>query len=179
MSENQDLRPSWMKLNPQIDHFDLFEGIGELQEDEVRHLRYGIKICDQNLLFDKTILCEASINTNVYPIPNVPSWINGMISLRGNLIPVFKIDKFLTDGKTTGNENKVVFIIGQGPNAVGLSISELPVSVEINEEEIDAISPPADTPEIFSDCVNTAYDIENKIWLEIDIDAVINNIQSL
>ena len=102
-----------------------------------------------------------------------------MISLRGNLIPVFKIDKFLTDGKTTGNENKVVFIIGQGPNAVGLSIGELPVSVEINEEEIDAISPPADTPEIFSDCVNTAYDIDNKIWLEIDIDAVINNIQSL
>jgi twitching motility protein PilI len=179
MSENQDLRPNWMKLNPQIDHFDPFEGIGELQEDEVRHLRYGINICDQNLLFDKTILCEASINTTVYPIPNVPSWINGMISLRGNLIPVFKIDKFLTDGRETGNENKVVFVIGQGPNAVGLSISALPVTVEINEEEVDAIPPPVDTPEIFSDCVNTAYDVNNKIWLEIDIDAVINNIQSL
>ena len=179
MSENQDLRPNWMKLNPQIDHFDPFEGIGELQEDEVKHLRYGINICDQNLLFDKTILCEASINTNVYPIPNVPSWINGMISLRGNLIPVFKIDKFLTDGKETGNQNKVVFVIGQGANAVGLSISALPVSVEINEEEVDAIPAPVDTPEIFSDCVNTAYDIDNKIWLEIDIDAVINNIQSL
>lgn len=179
MSENQDLRPNWMKLNPEIDHFDPFEGIGELQEDEVRHLRYGINICDQNLLFDKTILCEASISTNVYPIPNVPSWINGMISLRGNLIPVFKIDKFLTDEKKIEDGNKVVFVVGQGPNAVGLSISELPVTVEINEEEVDAIPPPLDTPKIFSDCVNKAYDVDNKIWLEIDIDAVINNIQSL
>ena len=65
MSENQDNRPSWMKLNPQIDHFDPFEDIGILQDDEISHARYGVKICQQNLLFDKTILCEAAIKSDI------------------------------------------------------------------------------------------------------------------
>ena len=178
MTENQDIRPSWMRLNPQVDHFDPFEDIGILQDDEIVHTRYGINICNQNLLFDKTLLCEAAIKSNIYPIPNVPSWIYGMINLRGNIIPVFSIDEFLTDRKTTGEENSVVLVIGEGNNAVGLSIHELPVAVEVDEENINTIEPPDDTPEIFSDCINAAYDIDDKIWLEIDINTVLHNINS-
>lgn len=177
MSEPQNIRTNWMKLNPGIDHFDPFEGLGKL-EDEVRHLRYGINIGKQNLLFDKSILCEVTINTSVYPIPNVPLWLNGMINLRGNLIPVFKIDKFLAGDKETGKDNKIVFVIGQGSDAVGLLINELPVAVEINEENTESISPPDNTPEIFSDAINNAYEIDNIIWLEIDIDTVIKNLKS-
>lgn len=178
MSEPQDIQPNWMKLNPEIDHFDPFVGIGKLEEDEVRHLRYGINISNQNLLFDKSILCEATINTNVYPIPNVPSWLNGMINLRGNLIPVFKIDKFLAVDKTEDKKNKVVFVIGEGASAVGLLINELPVAVEIDEENIESISPPDNTPEIFSDAINNTYEVDEKIWLEINIESVIKNIKS-
>jgi len=178
VSESLDIRPDWMKLNTDVDHFDPFEGLDKLEE-EIRHIRYGINICNQNLLFDKTILCEATINANVHPIPNVPTWISGMINLRGNLIPVFRIDKFLTDSKEKVKNNKIVFVIGQGTDAVGLLISELPVAVEIDEENVDTITPPADTPEIFSESINAAYEIDEKIWLEIDIDTVINNLESL
>lgn len=178
VSESQDIRPDWMKLNTDVDHFDPFEGLGKLEED-IKHLRYGIDICNQNLLFDKTILCEATINSGVHPVPNVPKWISGMINLRGNLIPVFQIDKFLTDSKEQLKNNKIVFVIGQGADAVGLLISELPVAVEIDEENIDTITPPADTPEIFTDSVNAAYEVDEKVWLEIDIDTVINNLNSL
>ncbi|MCK5367891.1 MAG: chemotaxis protein CheW [Cyclobacteriaceae bacterium] len=178
MSENQDNRPNWMKLNPQIDHFDPFEDIGILQDDEISHARYGVKICQQNLLFDKTILCEAAIKSDIYPIPNVPSWIYGMINLRGNIIPVFGIDEFLTDSGATEEKNNVVLVIGEGNDAVGLSIHALPVAIEIDEEKVNTISPPADTPEIFSDCINKAYEIDDKIWLEIDIHTVLDNINS-
>ena len=178
MSESHDVRPNWMKLNPEIDHFDPFEGIGNLEEDEIRHLRYGINIGNQSLLFDKSILCEATINTNVYPIPNIPPWLNGMINLRGNLIPVFIIDKFITDDKKEDKKNHVVFVIGEGANAVGLLIDELPVAVEIDEVNIESISPPDNTPEIFSDAVTNAYEVDETVWLEIDIDAVIRNLKS-
>lgn len=178
MSESQDIRPNWMKLNSEVDHFDPFEGIGKLEEDEVRHLRYGINISNQSLLFDKSILCEATINTNVYPIPNIPPWLNGMINLRGNLIPVFMIDNFLTDDKRENKGNKVVFVIGEGANAVGLLIDELPVAVEIDEENIESISPPDNTPEIFSDAVTNAYEVDETVWLEVDIGTVIKNLKS-
>lgn len=177
MSELHDIRPNWMKLNPEIDHFDPFEGIGKLQENEVRHLRYGINVCEQNLLFDKAILCEATINKNVYPIPNVPSWLNGMINLRGNIIPVFTLDGFLAKDRETNINHKVVFVIGEGSSAVGVLINKLPTAVEIDEEKINAVPAPADTPEIFSDCVNVAYEVDGKFWLEIDINAVIENIK--
>jgi len=178
MSENQDIRPSWMKLNPQIDHFDPFEDIGILQDDEISHTRYGVNICNQNLLFNEAIRCEAAIKSTIYPVPNVPSWIYGMINLRGNIIPVFRIDEFLTDKKTTRDKNNIVLVIGEGNNAVGLSIHKLPVSVEIDEEIIKKIPPPDDTPDIFSNCINAAYDVDDKIWLEIDINTVLNNINS-
>lgn len=178
MSENNDRRPNWMKLNPQIDHFDPFEDIGILQDDEIRHTRYGVNICQQYLLFNKEILCEAVIKPDIYPIPNVPSWIYGMINLRGNIIPVFRIDNFLTDSETIEQKNKIVIVIGEGKNAVGLSIHALPVAMEIDEEKIDTISPPADTPGIFKNCINAAYEIDDKIWLEIDIHTVLSNINS-
>jgi twitching motility protein PilI len=180
MNESQDIRPYWMKLTPQIDHFDPFEGISGLEEDKVRHLnlRYGINIGSQNLLFDKSILCEATINTNVYPIPNIPPWLNGMINLRGNLIPVFIIDNFITDDKKEEKKNKVVFVIGEGTNAVGLLIDELPVAVEIDEKNIESISPPDNTPEIFSDAITNTYEVDETVWLEIDIDTVIKNLKS-
>ncbi|MFT5426270.1 MAG: twitching motility protein PilI [Gammaproteobacteria bacterium] len=178
MSENQDIRPSWMKLNPQIDHFDPFENIGILQDDEIRHTRYGVNICQQNLLFDKTILCEVAIKSNIYPIPNVPSWIYGMINLRGNIIPVFRIDEFLSDSETTEAKNNVILVIGEGKNTVGLLINALPIAIEIDEVKVDTIPLPTDTPEIFSECINAAYDIDDKIWLEIDIHTVLGNINS-
>ena len=178
MSEIRDIRPSWMKLNPQVDHFDPFEDIGILQDEEISHARYGINICQQNLLFDKTILCEAVIKSDIYPIPNVPPWIYGMINLRGNIIPVFGIDKFLTESETTEQKNNVVLVLGEGKNAVGLSIHALPIAIEIDEEKVDTIPLPTDTPEIFSECINAAYDIDDKIWLEIDIHTVLNNINS-
>jgi chemotaxis signal transduction protein len=178
MNESSDIRPSWMKLNPEIDHFDPFEGIGKLEEDEVRHLRYGINIGNQNLLFDKSILCEATINTNVYPIPNIPPWLNGMINLRGNPIPIFNIDNFVTDDKKEDRKNKIVFVIGEGSDAVGLLIDELPVAVEIDEENIESVSPPDNTPEIFSGAITNAYEVEKTVWLEIDIDTVIKNLKS-
>ena len=177
MSKNQDMRPSWMRLNPQIDHFDPFEDIGIL-DDEIRHTRYGVNICEQNLLFEKTLLCEAAIKSKIYPVPNVPSWIYGMINFRGNIIPVFRINEFLTDSKASKAKNNVVLVIGEGNNAVSLSINELPVAVEIDEETINKISPPDDVPEIFSSCINAAYDIDEKIWLEIDINTVLSNINS-
>jgi len=180
MKEDQNSRPSWMKLNPQLEYFDPFEDIGIMEDDVVSHIRYGINICKQNLLFDKTLLCEAAIKSDLYPIPNVPSWIYGMINLRGNIIPVFRIDEFLTDSESgeKQRENEIVLVIGEGNNSVGLSIHELPVAVEIDEDNVNTIPPPEDTPEIFSGCVNAAYDIDDKIWLEVDINTVLYNINS-
>lgn len=178
MSESQNIQPSWMKLNPNIDHFDPFEGVNKLKEETVRNFRYGITIGSKNILFAKSIFCEVTTNTNIYPIPNVALWLNGMINLRGNLIPVFEIDSFLNDQGKSNKKKKVVFVIGVGVNAVGLLIHELPVTVEIDEENIEAIYAPENTPEIFSDAISNAYDINNKVWLEIDIDKVIENLKS-
>ncbi len=175
MSESQDDHSQWMKVNPEI---HLLEGLGK-EEDEVRHLRYGIIIGNQHLLFDKSILCEATINTTVYSIPNVSPWLSGMINLRGNLIPVFKIDKFLAEKKTSERENKVVFVIDEGIDAVGLLINELPVAVEIDEESTESIPHPDNVPEIFSDAISNTYEIDKIIWLEIDISIVIENLKSL
>ncbi len=176
MRDEHNIRPDWIKFNSQTDHFDPFQDIDIVQNDQIRHTRYGVNICQQNLLFGKTVLCEVTTKSTIYPIPNMPSWMSGMINLRGNIIPVFQIGEFLTDNKTTGAVSNLVFVIGKGNNAVGLLIHTLPITVEINEKKVCKIPLPPGTPEIFSECINTAYDIADEIWLEIDIHKVLGNI---
>lgn len=155
----------------------VLEGIPTLDESNVKHLRHGIDICNQNLLFDQSVLCEVALNIPVYPIPNMPPWLHGLINLRGDLVPTFNIDGFISEDTKTERENKnSVFVIGQGTDAIGLLIDKLPITLEIDEENAVLIDPPEHLPEIFSDGINKAYKIEQDIWLEIDIATIINNI---
>ncbi len=41
------------------------EDVDILQDDKISHARYGVIMCQQNLFFDKSILCEAAIKSDI------------------------------------------------------------------------------------------------------------------
>ncbi|HSR62107.1 MAG TPA: chemotaxis protein CheW, partial [Gammaproteobacteria bacterium] len=89
--------PNWLGLAPNLEHFDPFEGLSErVSEEELKHIRYGFRIAGQNLLFEKTVPCEAIQNSLIYPVPNTPVWLSGLINLRGNLIPVIDLSSLIS-----------------------------------------------------------------------------------
>lgn len=169
-------------------YIDRFKDINSLNQNEVnKHLRYGINVCGQNLFFDPSMLCETAMDVDIYPIPNLPPWLLGVINLRGNLIPVFRIDHFLLDNallenaKSTQQKNTIIFMVSKGNNdTVGFLVPKLPIAIDMNEDAITMIENhnSEDVPTFFSDCSNKAYKINDEMWLEIDLDLILDSLST-
>lgn len=163
--------PNWLGLAPNLEHFDPFEGLSErVSEEELKHIRYGFRIAGQNLLFEKTVPCEAIQNSLIYPVPNTPVWLSGLINLRGNLIPVIDLSSLISaqNGDRPETGRKTLLIIDRNEDIIGTFIDGLPVALQIDEDTVETVDNFDDAPELFRDRIRTAYRVDESIWYEVD-----------
>lgn len=163
--------PNWLGLAPNLEHFDPFEGLSErVSEEELKHIRYGFRIAGQNLLFEKTVPCEAIQNSLIYPVPNTPVWLSGLINLRGNLIPVIDLSSRISaqNGDRPETGRKTLLIIDRNEDIIGTFIDGLPVALQIDEDTVETVDNFDDAPELFRDRIRTAYRVDESIWYEVD-----------
>lgn len=157
-------------IGQSLDHFDPFQGLIDNEEkaEQLRNMRYGFKLGAHYILIDNSTPCEVVQSAQIYRIPNTPSWVLGVINLRGNLVPVFDFMKRL-DEKTSLLENRRLLVLEQGERAIGIYIEGLPKALEIdpeNPEQRAAI--PTELPMAIRGHVTGAYRATDNIWLEID-----------
>ncbi|MBK8183410.1 MAG: chemotaxis protein CheW [Candidatus Competibacteraceae bacterium] len=69
----------------------------------------------------------------VYPIPQTPPWLKGLINLRGNLVPVFDLRLSLKLGSTLQEENYLL-LLGEGDDSVSFFVENLPQPVNTNHK---------------------------------------------
>ncbi len=157
----------WLRLAPNLEHFDPFEGLSDgLSAEELRNIRHGFRIAGQNVLINRNIICEVVTNAYIYPIPNLPVWLMGLINLRGNLIPVIDLNNLLFPDNTAGRNT--LLVIDRGEKAIATFIDELPVSLELDEAEAEKVSPNDKAAELIREFTREAYLIDGTIWHEID-----------
>jgi chemotaxis signal transduction protein len=96
---------------------------------------------------------------SIASIPNVPEWFLGLMNLRGNLLPVFDLHQLLETGESR-RDNRMVLILDQGSDAVGIPIDTLPQPVGINR----ALRHRPPLPEVLEAHVSTAYATDKIIW---------------
>jgi twitching motility protein PilI len=126
--------------------------------------RYGFKVGNFGFILADREKAEITDQIAVCPIPNTPIWFNGMINVRGNLVPVFDLKKYLNINDEQQAER--LLIIGQGIKAVSLLIDELPEVVEVNNIVTDM--PPL--PLILQTYTRKVYFHNQVIWLDLDYD---------
>lgn len=171
MSEESKANSNWLGLAPNLEHFDPFEGLSEhVSEEELKHIRYGFRIAGQNLLFDKSVPCEVIQNTIIYPIPNTPAWLSGLINLRGNLIPVINLSSRLTQQNDDQPDpgKKTLLVIDRNEDNIATFIDGLPVALQIDEETVERIDNFENAPVLFRDRISNAYRVDESIWYEVD-----------
>jgi chemotaxis signal transduction protein len=100
---------------------------------------------------------------SIAPIPNVPAWVLGLMNRRGHLLPVFDLHRLLETGESR-RDNRMILILDQDSDAVGIPIDCLPQPVGINRTLRHR--PPL--PEVLEAHVSTAYAAGRTIWLEFD-----------
>jgi CheW-like domain len=84
---------------------------------------FGFEICGIKFLLDTDVFCEVIIDPKYSVMPNSPEFFLGLQNLRGHLVPIYKLNKFLE--KSDSDVKKILFI-NRGDSAFGICIDSLP-----------------------------------------------------
>jgi len=127
-------------------------------------VRYGFYIDNLGFLIEKDTMSEIVEQAIVYPIPQTPPWLKGLINLRGNLVPVFDLRLSLKLGSTLQEENYLL-LLGEGDDSVSFFVENLPQPVNTNHKLTHPIPLP---PVLRGYTSDVCYSTDKIIWMEFD-----------
>jgi chemotaxis signal transduction protein len=125
--------------------------------------RYGFRVGTLGLLIQERTLSEVIERVAIYPLPNTPGWLLGIINLRGNLLPVFDF-KRLFDMTGEESEQGLILVLDKGAQAVGIVIDGLPGTLR----GLRAITDMPPIPGALKSHVPAAYLCDSDVWLDLD-----------
>jgi purine-binding chemotaxis protein CheW len=98
----------------------------------------------EDYALDISMIREILKPREITEIPRVPDFLLGIISLRGNIIPIFDLKRRLGLGEATIDQDSRIIVCQEGDRLAGLLIDRITQVTSIQEEGIE---PP---PAIFS-----------------------------
>ena len=138
-------------------------------------LRHGFRFGHRRLLHDLGTSFEMVELLPIFRLPNTPDWLLGLSNLRGNLIPVFDIGKYL--GEVPPNrEKQMLLVIGTGNKAVGIMIDGALSQITLGDEL--PVSEIKDSPDVIKPFIKAAFRYRGEIWLEADLDSMFRELSS-
>lgn len=124
---------------------------------------FGIRIGSMGFLVSIAIYCEVLDKIQVNALPNVHPWVNGILNLRGNLVPVFDLSTVLEE--VTDLKKRRLFAIDRGNKAVALWIEGFP---EIKDKALlKPLKKLPTLPPILQRFVTNGYEQNGQVWLDI------------
>ena len=128
------------------------------------YTRYGYKIGKLNFLVPEFTVSEVIQKSNIFNLPNSPSWIEGLINIRGNIIPIMNIARLLKLPNNKAEQNILLLGKSDSNKAIGVMINDLPVSLEIGESNTKV----SEYPEILQDFIKNGFYQNNTDWIEFE-----------
>lgn len=147
----------------------------EDDEDDGMMQLVGFGIGRERFGVDILAVQEIIRSTEVTPVPNSPSFVEGVINLRGDIIPVIDLRKrlslYLSDNDI---ERNWVLILSIGNRVVGFIVDNVSEVLKIAEDDID---PP---PNIVIAGLENQYihgvcEIDNRLLIILDFESVLFN----
>lgn len=153
-------------------------GSGDIGEEitEARPiLRHGFKIGNRRLLHDLSTSLEMVDPLPIFRLPNTPNWLLGLSNLRGNLIPIIDLARYLGE-VPLNREKQMLLVVGSGNRTIGMIIDGVLEQISLNDE----IPPSAvkDSPDIIKPFINAAYRFQGEIWLQADLDSMFRELST-
>ncbi len=123
--------------------------------------RYGFKIGNWRFLFPENCLGEIVVAPEICPIPHTRSWMLGVMSLRGNLIPIFDLHGLLLEAPADLHK-PMILILDQGKQALGFVLKESPQWLSGLVEAPENALP---LPDSIAAQVSKVYRQQDSYWL--------------
>ena len=108
----------------------------------------------------------------ITPIPNTPSYLKGVMNLRGTIVPVVDLrSKFAMD-EAEYNQFTVIIVVKVGAKVMGLIVDA--VSDVLNIPKVDIQATPDFGSEVDARYINGMAKAGDKLVVLLDIDRVMN-----
>jgi chemotaxis signal transduction protein len=143
----------------------------ELLQQAASFSAYGLVVGDLGLLLPMdtfTTLIEGKLP--FCRLPNTPVWLQGMVNVTGNFMPLFNLPALLEF--EAGSETKTL-VIGQGENAVAVKTPHAPLRVHLSDDEVMCGRPPL--PEMLQPFARNCYKKE-RFWVDWDVDGFFSTV---
>lgn len=129
--------------------------------------RLGFLVGQLGFLIKQRATSELSEVLPICPIPFTAAWLLGLINLRGNLVPVFDLDKLLElETENVKKQKKMLLILGEGDAAGAIVINDLPIHLNFIESDKLPNIPPL--PAIIKLYATSCYEKNNQLWFNFD-----------
>ena len=137
-------------------------------------LRFGVKVGDIGLLVPAGMLSEVVEDAKIYPLPTAPRWFQGLINLRGTLVPVFNL-KVMFQMDNLGTEISNLMVLNTDEQAVGFFIDDLPVTLDATQrlEQVPLVPP------VLREHIQVVYVQGGRVWVEFVFDGFFRTASSL
>jgi twitching motility protein PilI len=132
---------------------------------------------------DSRMACDINRITEILPypqstpVPGAKSWITGLANVRGELLTVVDLARFLTGVRTPVTARSRLLATSLNKAPIGLLIDE----VFGQRHFLDSDSVPAELPpdSALSGIVSRQYTLGSETWQELDIDQLFNSTEFL
>lgn len=160
--------PARRKIIPPSEALNRFEPpegfVPVVTEGTTRKVRYGFRAAGLALLIRQGMGSEVVPMMPLAAIPNGPAWLQGMINLHGNLVPVCDLGRALGGGVETGMSKPMILVLDKGEKAVGFVIDGYPCAIT----GLRPASQVHGLPELLARHVQATLATEEEVWLEFD-----------
>ena len=154
--------PPWLSPSAALSHFVPAAGARpSLDTGGDETVRYGFRVASIGLLLGSTVGAELVSRVPVSPIPNAPVWLQGLMNLRGNLVPVVDVAAVLGLAAET-KASALVLVFGKGDRAVGVPIAAAPKALR----DMRAVSELPPLPERLAAHTGDGYLDGQEFWVD-------------
>lgn len=124
------------------------------------------KLRDQYYAISTENVEEISKNISITKVPNAPTWVEGLVNLRGNVVTLINLCKLLQQEDSSCYNN--IIIIQNEEEKVAIIVEDVVEVVDIEEEDIQKIGEEA------ADGIIGIIRIKDEIVNIIDINMLIS-----
>ena len=125
-------------------------------------------VAEYNILLESGIKTEIIEKKEAFPIPHAPKWCDGMISLRGKLIPVVNLHTLLNTSKQNHSHWLLVLEIAPYPQ-LALRIDQLPKQQSFHDQQSESLASsklPSWLNGVFHIDGNKLYEADHTVFFE-------------
>ena len=109
--------------------------------------------------------------TQITNVPHTPHYVAGIISLRGNIVPVYRLSRILNLENEQTEANRTLVVQNASGESIGLIVDKIHHVVRFNKDQIEP--PPATVANTGKEFITGIGWEDGKMIIILDLDAVV------